>query len=183
MALGDDFSEVLASAQGGDEGAWRLLYDELSGPLLGYLRANGAREAEEVLGDVFLQLASHLPTFEGNEGALRGWAFLVARNRLIDERRRHTRRPTEPLTGGETDRRGGDTELDALASLGLGRVGELLADLTPEQREVLTLRVVADLPLEEVARIVGRRVGAVKQLQHRALAALRRRIEREGVSP
>ncbi|MFN8026981.1 MAG: sigma factor-like helix-turn-helix DNA-binding protein [Acidimicrobiia bacterium] len=75
----------------------------------------------------------------------------------------------------------------------LERVGEqwardLIAALPDAQREVLALRVIADLPLADVATVLGKRVGAVKSLQHRALAALRRvldedadTIEREAV--
>jgi RNA polymerase sigma-70 factor (ECF subfamily) len=61
-------------------------------------------------------------------------------------------------------------------------VRDLLADLTPDQRHVLALRVIADLSLEQVAAATGKPVGAVKALQHRALATLRRKIAGEAVS-
>ena len=136
---------------------------------------------------MFLQLARNLSRFRGNEGALRGWAFMIARNRLVDERRRAARRPQESLSAEAAARlpTATDVEEDALARLGDGRVRELLGRLTDEQRDVLLLRVVGDLSLEEVAQIVGKRIGAVKQLQRRALATLRRELETEpgGVSP
>ena len=56
-------------------------------------------------------------------------------------------------------------------------VRELLAVLSPDQRDVVLLRIVADLSVEEVARLLGKREGAVKALQHRALAALRRHLD------
>ena len=65
--------------------------------------------------------------------------------------------------------------------LGSARVHELLAELTPDQRDVMLLRVVADLTVEQVAEVVGKPPGAVKALQRRALAALRRLVEAEGV--
>jgi RNA polymerase sigma factor (sigma-70 family) len=187
MAPAPDFAATLGAAQAGDERAWRDLYDRLSGPLLAYLRGGGARDAENLLGEVFLQLARNLRHFRGNEGALRGWAFMIARNRLVDEHRGTARRPHERLGKEVTERlpAPGGVEDEALARLGAGRVRDLLGRLTSEQRDVLLLRVVGDLSLEEVGRIMGKRVGAVKQLQRRALAALRRELETEpgGVSP
>lgn len=185
MASGADFATILAAAQAGDEHAWRVLHGNLSGPLLGYLRARGAHDAEGLLGEVFLQLARNLRRFRGSEGALRGWAFMIARNRLVDERRADARRPRETLTGEELDRasRHGDVEDDALVRLGTERVRQLLDLLTPDQRDVLLLRVVGDLSLEQAAGLLHKRVGAVKQLQRRAIVALRRQLDaQENVS-
>jgi RNA polymerase sigma-70 factor (ECF subfamily) len=76
----------------------------------------------------------------------------------------------------------GDVEDDVLAWLAHDRVRDLLAVLSRDQREVLLLRIVADLPVEEVARILDKREGAIKALQHRALNALRRHIDRHPLS-
>ena len=180
MGVPDDFAATLAAARAGDDEAWRLLYDGLSGPLLGYLRVSGARDAENLLGEVFLQLARNLRRFQGDEGALRGWAFMVARNRIVDERRRVSRRPEVSLPDdGDAVGPMRDAETEALERLGDTRIQELLDTLTHEQREVIVLRVLGDLSLEQVAGMLGKRVGAVKQLQHRALAALRRTLEAE----
>ena len=67
-------------------------------------------------------------------------------------------------------------EVEALAAIGEARVVALLRKLTPDQRSVLALRVVADLSLEQTAAVLGRDVGSVKSLQHRALARLRREV-------
>ncbi|MBW3567352.1 MAG: hypothetical protein KY410_05225, partial [Proteobacteria bacterium] len=77
----------------------------------------------------------------------------------------------EPRPGGE------DPEATALARLGFDELGPALARLTEEQRSVLLLRVVGDLPIADVATIIGKRTGAVKQLQRRAVEAMRRAIE------
>jgi len=74
---------------------------------------------------------------------------------------------------------GGDVEREALANVGAEWADALLSSLPPDQRAVIALRVTADLSLEQVAAILDKRVGAVKSLQHRALAALRRRCEEE----
>jgi len=184
MPLDAEFPGVLAAAQVGEEPAWAALYDELSAPLLRYLRARGAREPDDLVGEVFVQLARGLDRFRGDEAALRGWAFLIARNRLLDELRRGRRRPVEPLDVVDPHALAadGDTEGEALARIGSARLRRLLDGLTPDQRDVLLLRVVGDLSLEQVGAALGKRVGAVTQLQRRALAALRRELEREGVS-
>jgi RNA polymerase sigma-70 factor (ECF subfamily) len=183
MPLGAEFASVLAGAQAGEERAWAALYDELAGPLLRYLRARGAREADDLVGEVFVQLARGLGRFRGDEGALRGWAFLIARNRLLDEFRHGRRHPVEPLDDvNDALVARGDVEGEALARLGSARLRRLLDTLTPDQRDVLLLRIVGDLSFEQTAATLGKRVGAVTQLQRRALAALRRELEQEGVS-
>jgi RNA polymerase sigma factor (sigma-70 family) len=99
----------------------------------------------------------------------------LAHRRLTDDRRRRGRRPTsEPLSGREEVRNGGDVEAEALASLGDERVRSLLGMLSPDQRAVLALRIIGDLTVEQVAEAIGKRPGAVKALQRRALAALRK---------
>ena len=76
---------------------------------------------------------------------------------------------------------GGNAEIDALATLSPG-TAELLSQLTDEQREVLVLRLVADLSLEQTAAVTGRTVNATKALQHRAVNTLRRTTSAEAVT-
>lgn len=149
------------------------LYRRLGPRVLGYLRARGAHDPEDVLGEVFLQVARDAARFKG-EGAeaQRRWVFTIARNRLVDEARRRQRRPAEsPLPDGDSSEVVGGTQTGpALPDPDLVAA---LARLTDEQREVVALRFVADLPLVEVAELTASNVNAVKQLQHRALLALR----------
>lgn len=184
MSFGQSFSPILTAAQEGADWAWDALYRELAGPLLGYLRSRGAREPEDLVGEVFLQLARNIGTFKGTEANFRSWAFVVAHHRLIDERRANGRRPVQAMEDSSLERLGatGDAEEEAMAALSADRVRELLDRITPEQREVLLLRVLGGLTHDEVAEAMGKTTGAVKQLQRRGLAALKREIEREGVT-
>jgi RNA polymerase sigma factor (sigma-70 family) len=168
------FASVLEAAQAGAEWAWSRLYDDIAGPVLGYVRTRGAREPEDLVGEVFVQVARNLGTFRGEYAAFRSWVFTVAHHRLVDERRYRTRRPVDPAEIPEGSLGAGNAESEALERLTTGEVIGLLANLTPEQRDVLLLRVVGDLTVEEVARIVGRRPGAVKALQRRGLEKLRK---------
>jgi RNA polymerase sigma factor (sigma-70 family) len=145
------------------------VYRQLAPAVLGYLRSERAPDPDDLLGEVFLQVARDLGRFRGDDDALRRWVFTIARHRLFDERRRRARRPQlagEPVP----DLAGAPDPAGALD----GELLAALARLTAEQREVVVLRFVADLPLEAVARITRRSAGAVKAMQHRALDQLAR---------
>lgn len=179
-SLGEQADAVLDAARRGDADAWRVLYDAFAGRVAGYLRVQGAREPEDLTSDVFLAAFRHLPTFVGGEAQFRSWLFVIAHRRLIDERRRRRLRDEDvPLDASMADT--GDNEADALRSLGTQRVQQICERLAPDQRDVLLLRLVGDLTIEQVAHVVGKTPGAVKQLQRRGLAAIARLVEREGV--
>ncbi|HVF74878.1 MAG TPA: sigma-70 family RNA polymerase sigma factor [Acidimicrobiales bacterium] len=145
-------------------------YRQLAPAVLGYLRAQRAPDPEDLLGEVFVQVARDLPRFSGDDAALRRWVFAIAHNRLLDARRRAERRPQIASTA--VPDRAAPPAVDNLDPTLVRALGTLTAD----QREVLVLRFVADLALEDVARITHRRAGAVKALQHRALEALARAL-------
>lgn len=178
-----EFEGVLDAARAGAEWAWRRLYDDLSPQVLGYVRHQGSRQADDLLGEVWLQVARNLSGFEGDEAGFRSWVFTVAHHRVIDERRRSTRRPEDPVAEVEDPVSPGEgTAEEALAALATDRIRSLLDRLTPAQRDVLLLRIVAGLTIPEIVQALGKRTGAVKALQRRGLEALRRLMEREGVS-
>jgi RNA polymerase sigma factor (sigma-70 family) len=175
---------VLAAARTGAEWAWAELYKEHAPAVLGYLRARRAPDPEDLLGEVFLQLARDLSDFEGDASAFRAWVFTVAHNRLLDDLRRRGRRVQ--ADGGhaldELDGGVGDAEDDALTSLREQQLAAMIARLSADQQAVVLLRVIADLTVEQVARVIGKRPGAVKALQRRGLAALEREMSKEGVT-
>jgi RNA polymerase sigma factor (sigma-70 family) len=174
---------LLASARAGEPEAWRAIYEALAPGVLGYVRARGASDPEDLTGEVFVQVVRDLASFEGDPEGFRAWVFKIAHHRLLDQRRREARRPQPAGELFEHEQpHGGDVEAEALERMSLERVTELLDSLSPDQRDVVLLRIVGDLSLEEVARVVGKRTGAVKQLQRRGLAAIRRRLERQEVS-
>ena len=76
----------------------------------------------------------------------------------------------------------GDVEHDAMVRLGAERVAEICERLAPDQRDVLLLRLVGDLTIDQVAEVVGKTSGAVKALQRRGLGAINRMSQREGVT-
>lgn len=184
MTLGVNFPSVLKAALLGAEWAWTKIYRDLSPSILRYLRAHGAYEPEDLLGEVFLQVVRKVQGFEGGEQAFRAWVFTIAHNRLIDEWRRGRRSPVyvapDDLLLAAIE--GGNLEEDAMRQLANERVRSIIERLSPSQRDVLFLRVIARLTVEETARALGKRPGAVKSLQARGLAAIRRELSREAVS-
>lgn len=176
-----DFGELLDAARRGEEWAWNELYNDLIGPITGYLRSRGAADPDDLAAETFLHVARNIQQFKGDQTSFRSWVFVIAHRRLIDSRRAANRRPAFSDQVG-ADPEGGDVEQEALESLGDLSVQRMLDHLTEDQREVLVLRVVADLSLEETARVIGKGTGAVKALQRRALWRLQRLVEEGTVS-
>jgi RNA polymerase sigma factor (sigma-70 family) len=177
-----DFDAVLAAARAGDGPAFQQLYDDLAGPVAAYLRHRGAWEVQDLTSEVFLAAFTSLSRFEGGQAEFRSWVFTIAHRRLVDEWRRSGRAPQQvPYDAGADARSASSAETEALEQLGERRVRQLLGMLSSDQQEVLLLRILGDLTVEQVASLVGKRPGAVKALQRRGLAALRRILESEGV--
>jgi RNA polymerase sigma factor (sigma-70 family) len=175
------WESLLAAAQTGAEWAWDRIYRDLAPPVRGYLVAHGAVDPDDLLGEVWLQVARNIGTFAGDEAGFRSWVFMVAHHRLIDERRRRARRPgggRSPTVDGDPGPVVPSAEEEALREVEVAEVRRLLAGLTDEQRQVLTLRILGDLTVEQVAGILGKRPGAVKALQRRALRALEKNLPR-----
>jgi RNA polymerase sigma factor (sigma-70 family) len=176
----DSFDNVLLAARAGADWAWERLYADLAPRVIGYLRARGAAEPEDLAGEAFLQVVRDLPRFTGDERDFRAWVFTIVHRRLVDERRRHGRRPADPAPPEEVAGRagaGGDVAEEAMDQVAERRARHAIAQLPRDQQAVMLLRILGDMTVEEVARAMGKRVGAVKALQRRAL----RRIEREGL--
>ncbi len=175
--------DVIGAAQLGEEWAWSRLYEAIAPSLIGYFRVRGMGNAEDLVGETFVQLARNLHSFDGDAESFRSWVFMIAHNRLSNARRRFVRKPeilsAEPLDDG---RRSPSAETAALAEIGSSEALEMLAVLTPDQRNVLALRFIADLSVSETATAIGASEGAVKQLTRRALERLRSRLPKEAVT-
>ncbi|HET9728129.1 MAG TPA: sigma-70 family RNA polymerase sigma factor [Acidimicrobiia bacterium] len=181
----NDFPTLIDRARNGVPSAWDALYRELAPAVAGYLRLHGAQEPDDLTSEVFLAVFRNIKTFLGTEANFRSWVFVIAHRRLQDERRRRGRRPVADAPFDEIDAQapaahGAETE--ALRALATARVREICAELVPDQRDVLLLRIVGDLSIEQVAEVLGKSPGAVKQLQRRAFEAVRRLLDRQGVT-
>ncbi|MCA1846441.1 MAG: sigma-70 family RNA polymerase sigma factor [Actinobacteria bacterium] len=185
--IGAAFDTVLAAGQAGAPWAFDRLWRAYAPAVVSYLSLQGIFDPEDLVSEVFLGTFRGIGRFRGNEDQFRGWLFTIAHRRVTDERRRAAVRPQ--LAGSIADlpdmavpdRRGGDVEEDALRRLDEDRVRALCEALQPGQRDVLLLRLIADLTVDQVAEALGKTPGAVKALQRRGLGALRTTLQEEGV--
>ncbi len=176
--LGVGFEHVLAAAQANAGWAYQRLFESSGRQVASYLRGQGAEDADGMANEVFLRAFRNLATFRGDEAAFRSWLFVIARNCLIDERRRQMRRPAFVAGADRQGPAAPGAEQEAFEHIGAERVHELLSELSPDQRDVLLLRIVADLTVDQIATVLGKQPGAIKQLQRRGLESLRRRMQR-----
>jgi len=174
----DDFSGIFEAARSGDENAYSALWSRYAPGVAAYLRARGSRDPEDLTSEVFLAVFRDLGAFRGDEFGFRAYVYTVARRRLVDELRRRSRRP-DPCSWSPLD---DDRVHESAESCFVRREGSVWArsmieSLSPDQRDVLLLRIFGDLTIEQVAEVVGKRTGAVKALQRRGIATLRRKLD------
>jgi len=176
------FPSVLAAARSGDGAALGQIFTALAPVVEGYLRLQGAAEPEDLTSEVFLGVFRNLHAFTGDEPAFRSWVFTIAHRRVLDERRRRTRRPPpEPLSSAPETPARDDVETTVGDVLAAEQVEALCRRLSPDQRDVVLMRVLGGFTIDEVATALGRTPGAVKALQRRGFRAIGRLIELEGV--
>ncbi len=176
----EDLDLLVDAARAGGGWAFGRLWELLAPPVAAYLRRRRVRDVDDVTSEVFLAAFAGIGRFDGDGRAFRAWLFTIAHHKSVDAARRAGGRELLVDTYASTDgdrvasrqdlRSAEDEAVDRIATSDAVR---RLNVLTEDQRAVLLLRVVADLSLAETAAVLGRPVGAVKALQHRALARLR----------
>ncbi|HZB51629.1 MAG TPA: RNA polymerase sigma factor [Mycobacteriales bacterium] len=182
--IGPAFAETLAAARDGEEQAFAVLWRDLNPALLRYLRVLAPAMADDVAAEVWLEVCRDLRRFRGDEAGFRSWLFTVARMRAVDAARKAARRPVQPIAPGSLpDRPAADDPAEAALEAEATRDAlGLIAELPPDQAEVVALRVIAGLDVAQVGEIVGKRPGTVRVLAHRGLRRLAQRLaERTGV--
>lgn len=183
MTLSHGFESVLDAAKFGAEWAWAALYGEIAGPVMGFFRSRGVADPEEAAGDVFFELARGLIDFEGDEESFTTFVFAIAYKRLLVENCYPHQRSRTVLADQVLDRLRGDVEvIGAVAATEVPEeVRRAFETLTPEQRDVLSLRIVAGLSVDQVAKVLNRGAKTVRALQTRGMARVRAQIPHEGV--
>lgn len=174
MSAQPPFDTILAAATTGAEWALGALYRDLHPPILRYLYSQDPANAEDLASETWLDVARGLQRFDGEEPAFRRWVFTIARRRLLDHRRTIARRRTDPVPADSLAylQAPADAADEALAAASTRAALRTLASLPRDQAEVVLLRVLADLGVDDVAAILGKRPGTVRVLQHRALKRL-----------
>ena len=164
--------EWIERARAGDRDALGALWRSHQHLLLRYFRGRGSSQPEDLASQVWIDVAASLHRFDGDADAFRRWLFTIARRRQIDAARKHARRG-ENLDVDAVEGRADDSSARAFDEVGaLDRAIALVRRLPPDMAEAVLLRVVADLAVDEVAQVMGRREGHVRVLVHRGLRKL-----------
>lgn len=177
---------LVERAQAGDEAAFGALYQRHVDNVYGYVRlqVRDASLAQDLTQDVFVNAFRGLAGFEW-QGSLAPWLTRIAQNVVANHWRRQRRQPAWTRLPGEDDP---DETLPEIAvpdealerfvlDVSTEQILDAMAKLTELQQQVIALRFGAGLPLLETAEMMGRSVAAVKNLQFKALGALRRQLE------
>lgn len=181
----EQFPEFLRLAQAGDEAAFTELFRDTQPLMLRYLSSIAAVEmVEDIASETWISVIRALDVFADDDlGGFHGWVLTMARRRWIDEVRRRSRRQ-EMLAGPDTpvDRASVvNVEAEVEQRLGTDAAIALIRRLPVDQAEVVTLRAISGLSVEQVAWIVGKTPGSVRVLSHRGLRTLARLID-DGVT-
>jgi len=171
---------LVERAQQGDRSALEELYLMHFDRIYSYLHmtVGNRHDAEDLTTQTFLKMLESIGRFRWQSVPFSAWLFRIAHNLCMDHFRANRRwQPEEDVPEPETTE---DTsaEAGALESIGRKSMLELIDDLSHEQQQVLTLKFVFNFSNGEAATILGKTEGAIKSLQHRALASLQRQLEK-----
>jgi RNA polymerase sigma-70 factor (ECF subfamily) len=179
----DDDRPLIERVRRGDQDAARTLYERYFDRIFNYVyaRLGRAEDAEDLAIDTMTRSLTRLDLFQDQGVAFSSWVYRIAHNATIDHYRRHGKVTLVPLDDATLPQSADPSEL-ALEQLSNEDLRLALRDLTDEQQQVLILRFFQDLTATQVADIMGKSVGAVQALQHRALGSLERALQGRAVN-
>jgi len=170
-----DEAGLIRRAQQRDPVALTQIYEENFDRIYRYIvvKIGDRTEAEDMTQQVFLKVLQSISSYKWRGMPFASWLYRIAHNQIVDYLRRKSRRATVPLDDSCVGGGGGDLTRRAEQKLQIEEIAAAARRLTRAQQEVISLRFAGELSIAETARAMGRSVGAVKALQHSAIAALR----------
>src|SRR3954471_12097616 len=175
---------LVERAQSGDRDALEELYLQHFDRIYSYLHmtVGNRHDAEDITTQTFLKMLESIGKFRWQSAPFSAWLFRIAHNLAMDHFRARRRwQPEEEVPEPPGDEEP-SAELQAMQSIGRQSMLELIESLSHEQQQVPTLKFVFNFPNADVATILEKTEGAIKSLQHRALASLQRQLEQPGPS-
>lgn len=170
-------AELINRAKAADPQALTVIYERYASAIYLYIyyRVGDAELAEDLRAEVFLRMIEGIEKYEDRGWPISAWLYRIARDRTIDALRRRYRRPQVPLETWTDTCEGPEVPIEV--KLDHEELRKSIEHLTEGQRQVILLRFMGDLSVQEVAKKLGRTEGAVKALQHRGLQTLARILE------
>lgn len=168
--------EVVERARSGDREALGELYDHFFPRVYHYVlaRTGNPAEAEDITEDIFVRMLSGIGRFQWRQAPFAAWLFRIARNQLVSYLRRNGVRRNETRLLESVVDTTPDPFTQVEIKLSFDEVFEASRVLPNAQREVIWLRFAAGLSVRDTARVLGKREGNVKVLQHHAIVRLRK---------
>jgi len=166
-------------AQKGDRAALEELYLTYFDRIYGYLHVTvgNRHDAEDLTTQTFLKMLESIGRFRWQSAPFSAWLFRIAHNLSMDHFRARRRWQPEEEVPEPHDSEEPSAELEAMQSIGRQSMLELIDTLSHEQQQVLTLKFVFNFANADVAKILDKTEGAIKSLQHRALASLQKQLQ------
>lgn len=171
-----DEQSLITRAQSRDAEAFGRLYEAYFEKIYRYvaIKIGNRTEAEDLTQQVFVNALESIGSYKMREVPFSAWLYRIAHNQIVDTLRRRSRRPTMELDESLPIPADGDLVEETELKLETKDLIEAARKLTKLQQEVIALRFGADMPIAQVAKVMGKNEGAIKALQHSAVAALRR---------
>lgn len=168
-------SESLARGAEALAGLFEEYYDRIARYIA--VRVGNRDDAEELASEVFLRAVKRLDTFQWRGIPLQAWLFRIAHNLAVDHLRKYAKRRADvPVEAAYELRDASDTQQEVELKLSMEAVYGAMKNLSAAQQEVIALRFSGGLSSAEVAQLMGRTNGAVRELQRTALKALRHHL-------
>jgi len=173
-----DEESLVQRAKHRDPEAFARLYEAYFDKIYRYvaLKIGNGTEAEDMTQQVFLKALRSISSFRWRGIPFSAWLFRIAHNQVVDYFRKKAKRVTVPIDKLPVIASDDNPQLMAERRVDIEQLVSATGQLTEAQREVISLRFAGELPVAEVARIMGKSQGAVKALQHSAIVALRRTL-------
>ena len=170
-------SILIQRAQAGDDAAFAQIYERYAPAIYRYLfvRVQDAALAEDLRAEVFARMVEGLPRYQDRGWPISAWLYRIAHDRSVDTLRARSRRQQVSLEhwGGVCE----GPEQSVGVQLDYEELRRSLDTLTTEQRQVIQMRFLAEMSIQEVAQQLGRTEGSVKALQRRGLQTLQRHLQ------
>ena len=176
-----DLARLVEQAQQGKREALEELYLLHFDRIYSYLHMNvgNRHDAEDLTTQVFVKMLESIGKFRWRSAPFSAWLFRIAHNLAMDHFRANKRwQPEEEVPEPDPGERSAAEE-EALESIGRQSMLEMIGKLSHEQQQVLTLKFVFNFSNAEAATILDKTEGAIKSLQHRALASLQRQLQKQ----